>query len=57
MKELIRKAIFSVADFGTWFLPATKAMPKELSPIINKLLIQYAAEESIEVGCNTLILS
>ena len=55
MKELIRKAVFPVAGFGTRFLPATKAMPKELLPIINKPLIQYAVEEAIEAGCNTLI--
>ncbi len=55
MKQLIRKAVFPVAGFGTRFLPATKAMPKELLPIINKPLIQYAVEEAIEAGCNTLI--
>ena len=55
MKEPIRKAVFPVAGFGTRFLPATKAMPKELLPIINKPLIQYAVEEAIEAGCNTLI--
>lgn len=55
MKKLIRKAVFPVAGFGTRFLPATKAMPKELLPIINKPLIQYAVEEAIEAGCNTLI--
>ena len=55
MKKQIRKAVFPVAGFGTRFLPATKAMPKELLPIINKPLIQYAVEEAIEAGCNTLI--
>ncbi len=55
MKELISKAVFPVAGFGTRFLPATKVMPKELLPIINKPLIQYAVEEAIEAGCNTLI--
>jgi len=55
MNEPIRKAVFPVAGFGTRFLPATKAMPKELLPIINKPLIQYAVEEAIEAGCNTLI--
>jgi len=52
---MIRKAIFPVAGFGTRFLPATKAMPKELLPIINKPLIQYAAEEAIAAGIDTLI--
>lgn len=52
---MIRKAIFPVAGFGTRFLPATKAMPKELLPIIDKPLIQYAAEEAIAAGIDTLI--
>lgn len=51
----IRKAVFPVAGFGTRFLPATKAMPKELLPIINKPLIQYAVEEAISAGIDTLI--
>jgi UTP--glucose-1-phosphate uridylyltransferase len=52
---LVRKAVFPVAGFGTRFLPATKAMPKELLPIIDKPLIQYAAEEAIAAGIDTLI--
>ena len=55
MIKKIRKAVFPVAGFGTRFLPATKAMPKELLPIINKPLIQYAAEEAIAAGIDTLI--
>ena len=51
----IRKAVFPVAGFGTRFLPATKAMPKELLPIVDKPLIQYAAEEAISAGIDTLI--
>ena len=51
----ITKAVFPVAGFGSRFLPATKAMPKELIPIINKPLIQYAAEEAIAAGIDTLI--
>jgi UTP--glucose-1-phosphate uridylyltransferase len=51
----VRKAVFPVAGFGTRFLPATKAMPKELLPIIDKPLIQYAAEEAIAAGIDTLI--
>ena len=54
-KNKIRKAVFPVAGFGTRFLPATKAMPKELIPIVNKPLIQYAAEEAIAAGIDTLI--
>lgn len=51
----VRKAVFPVAGFGTRFLPATKAMPKELLPVIDKPLIQYAAEEAIAAGIDTLI--
>ena len=51
----IRKAVFPVAGSGTRFLPATKAMPKELLPIIDKPLIQYAAEEAVKAGIDTLI--
>ena len=51
----VRKAVFPVAGFGTRFLPATKAMPKELLPIVDKPLIQYAAEEAIAAGIETLI--
>jgi UTP--glucose-1-phosphate uridylyltransferase len=51
----ISKAVFPVAGFGSRFLPATKAMPKELLPIVDKPLIQYAAEEAITAGIDTLI--
>ena len=51
-KRKIRKAVFSVAGFGTRFLPATKAMPKELLPIVDKPLIHYAAEEAIAAPSN-----
>ena len=54
--EHFKKAVFPVAGFGTRFLPATKAMPKELLPIVVKPLIQYAAEEAIAAGIDTLIL-
>ena len=55
MKSKVSKAVFPVAGFGTRFLPATKAMPKELLPIVDKPLIQYAAEEAIAAGIDTLI--
>jgi len=55
MKRKIKKAVFPVAGFGTRFLPATKAMPKELLPIVDKPLIQYAVEEAIVAGIDTLI--
>lgn len=51
----VRKAVFPVAGMGTRFLPATKAMPKELLPIIDKPLIQYAVEEAIEAGITELV--
>ena len=51
----INKAVFPVAGYGTRFLPATKAMPKELLPVVDKPLIQYAAEEAISAGIDTLI--
>lgn len=53
--QKIKKAVFPVAGFGTRFLPATKAMPKELLPIVEKPLIQYAVEEAIAAGIDTLI--
>ncbi|HLX52536.1 MAG TPA: UTP--glucose-1-phosphate uridylyltransferase GalU [Aquella sp.] len=51
----ITKAVFPVAGLGTRFLPATKASPKEMLPIVDKPLIQYAVEEAIEAGITDLI--
>jgi len=53
--QKIRKAVFPVAGMGTRFLPATKANPKEMLPIVDKPLIQYAAEEAIAAGMTELI--
>lgn len=53
--QKITKAIFPVAGLGTRFLPATKASPKEMLPIVDKPLIQYAVEEAISAGINELI--
>ena len=55
MSQLIRKAVFPVAGLGTRFLPVTKANPKEMLPIVDKPLIQYAAEEALEAGIKELI--
>jgi len=55
MSPRIRKAVFPVAGLGTRFLPATKTVPKEMLPIIDRPLIQYAVDEAIEAGCDTLI--
>ncbi len=51
----IRKAVFPVAGLGTRFLPATKTVPKEMLPIVDKPLIQYAVDEAVEAGCDTLV--
>jgi UTP--glucose-1-phosphate uridylyltransferase len=51
----ITKAVFPVAGFGTRFLPATKAMPKELLPIIDKPIVRYAVEEAVQAGITELI--
>ncbi|MDH4018896.1 MAG: UTP--glucose-1-phosphate uridylyltransferase GalU [Xanthomonadales bacterium] len=51
----IRKAVFPVAGLGTRFLPATKSIPKEMLPIVDKPLIQYAVEEAVEAGVDTII--
>jgi UTP--glucose-1-phosphate uridylyltransferase len=51
----IRHAVFPVAGLGTRFLPATKTVPKEMLPIIDRPLIQYAVDEAIEAGCDTLV--
>ncbi|CUJ59920.1 UTP--glucose-1-phosphate uridylyltransferase GalU [Achromobacter kerstersii] len=51
----IRKAVFPVAGLGTRFLPATKAMPKEMLPVVDKPLIQYAVEEAVAAGITKLV--
>ena len=53
--KTIRKAVFPVAGLGTRFLPATKASPKEMLPVVDKPLIQYAVEEAVAAGCDQLI--
>ncbi|ROV56614.1 UTP--glucose-1-phosphate uridylyltransferase GalU [Neisseria chenwenguii] len=51
----IKKAVFPVAGMGTRFLPATKANPKEMLPIVDKPLIQYAVEEAVAAGCTEMV--
>ena len=51
---MIGKCLFPVAGYGTRFLPATKSMPKEMLPIVNKPLVQYGVEEAIEAGVGTV---
>jgi UTP--glucose-1-phosphate uridylyltransferase len=53
--QKIRKAVFPVAGLGTRFLPATKASPKEMLPVVDKPLIQYAVEEALDAGIEQMI--
>ncbi|QFY42810.1 UTP--glucose-1-phosphate uridylyltransferase GalU [Candidatus Methylospira mobilis] len=55
MKKTIKKAVFPVAGLGTRFLPATKANPKEMLPIVDKPLIQYAVEEAVAAGVEVMV--
>jgi UTP--glucose-1-phosphate uridylyltransferase len=55
MVQPVRKAVFPVGGLGTRFLPATKAMPKEMMPIVDKPLIQYAVEEAADAGIEQFI--
>ncbi len=56
MKNSIRKAVFPAAGLGTRFLPATKATPKEMLPLVDKPLIQYGVEEAVAAGCTEIII-
>ena len=53
--KTVRKVVFPVAGLGTRFLPATKAMPKEMLPVVDKPLIQYAVEEAVRAGVTEMI--
>lgn len=55
MGDIVKVAVFPVAGRGTRFLPATKASPKEMLPVVDKPLIQYAVEEALEAGAQTLV--
>ena len=55
MAQRIRKAVFPVGGMGTRFLPATKAIPKEMLPVVDKPLIQYAVEEALAAGIEEFI--
>src|ERR1700722_7446245 len=52
----VRKAVFPAAGLGTRFLPATKAMPKEMLPVVDKPLIQYGVEEALHSGIQNIII-
>ena len=56
MTQVVRSAVFPVAGRGTRFLPATKASPKEMLPIVDKPLIQYAVEEALEAGIDLRVV-
>jgi len=56
MKKTIRKAVFPAAGLGTRFLPATKAQPKEMLPLVDKPIIQYVIEEAVASGISTIII-
>ena len=55
-QQKIRKAVIPAAGFGTRFLPATKATPKEMLPLVDKPLIQYGVEEAVAAGCTDIII-
>ena len=55
MTQTVRKVVFPVAGLGTRFLPATKAVPKEMLPVVDRPLIQWAVEEAAAAGCNEFI--
>jgi UTP--glucose-1-phosphate uridylyltransferase len=52
----VRKAVFPAAGLGTRFLPATKAQPKEMLPIVDKPIIQYGVEEALAAGCDQIVI-
>ena len=54
--NVIKKCLFPAAGYGTRFLPATKAIPKEMLPVLTKPLLQYGVEEAIEAGCDTMAI-
>jgi UTP--glucose-1-phosphate uridylyltransferase len=56
MAQAVRKAVFPAAGLGTRFLPATKAQPKEMLPLVDKPIIQYGVEEALDSGVNNIIL-
>ena len=56
MKQKIKKLIIPVAGYGTRFLPATKAQPKEMLPVVDKPIVQYVVENAVSAGIETIIL-
>src|SRR3954454_15842747 len=56
MTNKVRKAVFPAAGLGTRFLPATKASPKEMLPLVDKPLIQYSVEEAVASGIDSILI-
>src|SRR5580693_8218455 len=56
MPMKVRKAVFPAAGLGTRFLPATKAQPKEMLPLVDKPIIQYGVEEAMASGCDQIVI-
>lgn len=56
MTMMVRKAVFPAAGLGTRFLPATKAQPKEMLPLVDKPIIQYGVEEAMAAGCDQIVM-
>ena len=56
MKQRVRKAVFPAAGLGTRFLPATKAQPKEMLPLVDTPIIQYGVEEAVAAGCDQIVM-
>ena len=56
MNRKIRKAVIPAAGFGTRFLPATKAQPKEMLPVVDKPIIQYVVEDAVAAGIEDIVI-
>src|SRR5437773_8495564 len=56
VRQKVRKAVFPAAGLGTRFLPATKAQPKEMLPLVDKPIIQYVIEEAVAAGLTNIIM-
>ena len=54
-KSVVKKAVFPVAGLGTRILPATKSIPKELLPVVDKPILQYVVDEALNAGCGALV--
>ena len=55
-KQIVSKCLFPVAGLGTRFLPATKDVPKEMLPLVNRPILSYGVEEAIDAGCTEMVM-